>query len=370
MNRTRRRLYGCVLAVVTIALLLGSAACAEDPLATAPEQVSAALYIQEWSQILWGLVTSQTGTEIPSFDDPVINPDGSISQSFTTADGTQATLTAFVDGSASIDILLPDGTGQTVLQSVPVFDGMSTTTIDWEVTSSEGLWVQYTSAVDDRGTLFDMSDDITELVGSSILSDGITQDFYVLTADGLTEVESTQSDGTVFTLSVPLALPDFVYPDPSQQATGTYSGPGFSMEFQLMSTPANPTRWSAFISDLGPNGAGTFALHRDFSGFGQLIASDSGAESIVALLSWSQQGQIDLDLFDTQARYMGPSGAALDFLQNRWNTLTALLAPAPGAGFGPSRFGREPRSPRLDRTSSRRLRTARTPAAPVSERHR
>src|SRR3989337_2117051 len=66
----------------------------------APGQVAAALLIQEWSQILWGLVTSQTGTQPPSFGEPVFNPDGSVTQSFTTADGTELTLTAFPDGTA------------------------------------------------------------------------------------------------------------------------------------------------------------------------------------------------------------------------------------------------------------------------------
>jgi hypothetical protein len=372
MKWTQGRFYACAAALFALILLAGPAGYAADPLSTVPEQVSAALYIQEWSQILWGLVTSQTGTATPSFGDPVVNPDGSFSQSFTTADGTQATLTAFLDGSARIDIVLPDGTTQTVLQSVPVFDGVSTTAIDWETTSSEGLSVQYTSRVDDRGTIFDMADDITELQGSAALPGDLTQQFSVVTADGLTQVESTQSDGSVFTLSVPLAAPDYAYPDPSQQATGTYAGPGFSIDFVLMSTPTYPTRWSAFLSDLGGGGAGTFALHRDFSGFGQLTDDDSGIDTLVALLAWTQQGQIDVFLLDTQNRYMGPSGAAMDFLQNRWETLTALLAPAPGAGFGVNRFDRLGGAPRLrlGPTRPRTFRQAQPPTAPRIERHR
>ena len=35
------------------------------------------------------------------------------------ADGTEATLTSFPDGSARLDLILPDGTTQTILQSVP-----------------------------------------------------------------------------------------------------------------------------------------------------------------------------------------------------------------------------------------------------------
>ncbi len=188
MKLTQGRVSASAMMVLILVLVAGLAGYAAEPLSMVPEQVAAALYVQQWSQILWGLVTSQTGTETPSFGEPVLNPDGSISQSFTAADGTESTLTAFPDGSARVDIVLPEGTSQTVLQSVPVFDGVSITTMEWRVTSSEGLLVEYQSAIDDRETIFDMSDDITELVGSSVLPGGITQEFYVLSADGVTDV--------------------------------------------------------------------------------------------------------------------------------------------------------------------------------------
>ncbi|MCJ7750875.1 MAG: hypothetical protein MUQ65_07240 [Armatimonadetes bacterium] len=349
MKLTQGRVCASAMMVLVLVLATGLAGQAAEPLSMVPEQVSAALYVQQWSQILWGMVTSQTGTETPSFGEPVLNPDGSISQSFTAADGTESILTAFPDGSAHIDILLPDGTSQTVVQSVPVFDGLSITTMDWWVTSSEGLLVEYQSAVDDRETIFDISDDITELVGSSILPGGITQEFYVLSADGVTDVQSTQSDGSTFTLSVPLALPEFIYPDPSQNATGTYAGPGFSVDFVLTATPKFPFRWAALLSDLGGGVAGTFSLHSDFSGFGQLTEGNASGETLIALVSWTQYGEIDVYLLDGQDRYMGPQGAALDFLENRWQTLAALLAPAPGGSVSVYRHDRLRRVPRVPR---------------------
>ncbi len=347
MKLTQGRLSASAMTLLILVLVAGLAGHAAEPLSMVPEQVSAALYVQQWSQILWGMVTSQTGTETPSFGEPVLNPDGSISQSFTAADGTESTLTAFADGSSRIDIVLPDGTSQTVVQSVPVFDGVSITTMDWWVTSSEGLLVEYQSAVDDRETIFDISDDITELIGSSVLPGGITQEFYVLSADGVTDVQSTQSDGSAFTLSVPLALPEFIYPDFSQNAVGTYSGPDFSVDFVLTATPKFPSRWAALLSDLGGGVAGTFSLNSDFSGFGQLTESNASGETLVALVVWTQYGEIDVYLLDGQGRYMGPSGAALDFLENRWQTLTALLAPAPGGSASVNRHDRLRRLPRV-----------------------
>ena len=347
MKLTQGRVCASAMMVLILVLAAGLAGQAVEPLSMVPEQVSAALYVQQWSQILWGMVTSQTGTETPSFGEPVLNPDGSISQSFRAADGTQTILTAFPDGSARLDIVLPDGTSQTVVQSVPVFDGVSITTMEWWVTSSEGLLVEYQSAVDDRETIFDISDDITELVGSSVLPGGITQEFYVLSADGVTDVESTQSDGTTFTLSVPLALPEFTYPDFSQNAVGTYSGPDFSVHFVLTATPKFPFRWAALLADLGGGAAGTFSLHSDFSGFGQLTESNASGETLIALVSWTQYGETDVYLLDGQDRYMGPSGAALDFLENRWQTLAALLAPAPGGSASVSRHHRLRRAPRV-----------------------
>ena len=348
----------CVTATCIFALVLvgGPVAQAQEAASSVPDQVAAALYVQQWGQILWGLVTAQTGTETPSFGDPVFNPDGSVTQRFTTADGTEVTLTAFPDGSARLDILMPDGSSQTVLQSVPVFDGISVTTINWSVTSSTGLTTEYVSIVDDRETVFDISDDITELVGSSILPGGITQEFYVLTADGLTQIEATQSDGSTFTLVVPLALPDFVYPDFTQDALGTYTGPRLGLDFVLRPTPKFPSRWAAMLSDLGGGVTGTFSLHSDFSGFGQLTE----AGTLLALIAWTQTGETDVYLLNGQDRYMGPSGAALDFLENRWQTLTALLAPAPGLSMYTPRPYRAPAVPGARTTQPRSPRTSRT----------
>jgi hypothetical protein len=348
MNPASGRLW--LSAVVLLALVFASlpAGHAQEFVSTVPGQVAAAMHVQQWSQILWGLVSTQTGTETPSFGEPVLNPDGSVSQSFRTADGTAATLTAWPDGSAQLDIILPDGTTQTVLQSVPDFDGISVTTIDWTVTSSDGLSVEYTSIVDDRGTVFEIADDITQLLGSSVLPDGITQDFDVLTADGLTDVLSTQSDGSVFTLSVPLALPKFLLPDFSQVAVGTYTGPGANVQFMLTPTPRHPDRWAALLADLGGGITGTFSLNSDFSGFGQLTESDQEGEVLLALLSWAQDGDTHLYLLSGTDRHMGPAGASLDYLQHRWLTLTALLGPAPGVGLTlirPDQLRRSPRPP-------------------------
>jgi hypothetical protein len=333
MKSTLARFCACATALVAVVAVTCSECRSVEPVSTVPTQVAAAVYIQHWSQILWGMVTSQTGTEEPSFGDPVFNADGSVSQSFTTADGTEAVLTAFEDGSVRLEIVLPDGTTQTVLQSVPVFDGVSRTTTDWHVTSSKGLSVDYTSIVDDRGTIFDISDDTTELTGSAVLPGGITQTFSVLTADGTTAVQAEQSDGSTFGLTVPLASPMFMHPDPSQSAIGSFTDPGFAMDFVLASTPKYPSRWAALLSDLGGGLTGAFSLNADFSGFGQLTDGGTPGDELAALVSWTQDGESEVYLLDGQSRSVGPAGAALDYLEHRWLTLTALLAPAPGASM-------------------------------------
>lgn len=325
----------CASAAVLAALVaVGCSECrAVEPVSTVPTQVAAAVHIQHWSQVLWGMVTSQTGTEEPSFGDPVSNPDGSVSQSFTTADGTEAVLTAFLDGSVRLEIVLTDGATQTVLQSVPVFDGVSRTTTDWSVTASDGLSVDYTSVVDDRGTIFDISDDTTELTGCAVLPGGITQTFSVLTAAGTTAVQADQSDGSTFTLSVPLAPPMLMHPDPSPNTVGRFTDPSFTMDFVLAATPKYPSRWASLLSDMGGGLTGAFSLNADFSGFGQLTESGTPGDELVALVSWTQDGESEVYLLDGQSRSVGPAGAALDYLEHRWMTLTALLAPAPGASL-------------------------------------
>lgn len=291
----------------------------------ASRQAASAVFVQQWGQILWGLVTSQTGTQTPSFGDPVFNPDGSVTQSVTTADGTQVTITAFPDGSARLDIICPDGSTQTVLQSVPQFDSVSKTTIDWQVTSSDGLSVTYTSVVDDQGTIFDISDDTTQLQGSSMLPGGLTQQFTVLTAAGQTAVQAQQSDGSSFTLTVPLRAPEFMFPDFAQPTTGTYHIPNRTVQFTLASTPDAPSRWGAMLSELGGGLSGEFSLSPDFSGSGQLTENGQ----LVATLSWTRAGETEVSFVSAERSDTSPAGAALDYLTHRWQTLTALLAPAP-----------------------------------------
>jgi hypothetical protein len=289
-------------------------------------QVAAAMFVQQWAQTLWGLVSSQTGTGQPTVGPPTPNPDGSISITFTGADGTVTVLTAFPDGSGRLETTFPDGSTQTVLQSAPVFDGVSKTTIDWDVTASSGLTVKYTSVTDNKGTGTDISDDTTKLTGGSVLPDGKTQDFDVLTEGGQTTVDSTQSDGSDFTLDVPLEGPDFLLPDFAQQATGTYRSAGYDIQLTLGSTTAGPHRWARLLSDFGGGLAGEFALGRDFSGSGQLL---EGGKAI-AILSWTRLGETQVNFTSAGRSATSPAGAALDFLTHRWQTLAALMAPAPG----------------------------------------
>jgi len=366
MTRALRRT--CLAAVVLPAIVLASSSdCrALDPVSTIRSQVAAAVYTQQWGQILWGLVTTQTGTETPSFGDPVFNPDGSVTQSFVAADGTETILTAYPDGSAALQILLPNGVSQSVWQSPAAFDGVSRTTTNWTIEASDGLSVSYTSVVDDRGTIFDISDDITQLLGSSVLPDGITQTFSVLMAGGYAELLSTQSDGSIFSLTVPLNPPDFVLPDFSQEANGTYTDPSFTVNFALTSTPQAPSRWAALLCDAGWGITGTFSLNDDFSGSGQLEGEDVSGQTLVALASWTQYGEIDVYSLSGDNLYMGPSGAALDFLIHRWQTLTALLAPGPGISVTPPNGSRRgwtrPRlQPRRPLSLGRRLRALQTP---------
>jgi len=295
---------------------------------SASGQVAANIFVQQWGQILWGLVTSQTGTEIPSYGDPIFNEDGSVSQSVTTADGTIMVITMLSDGSVHLDITWPNGSTQTMIQSVPDFDGVSKTIIGWHITSSEGLVVDYTSVVDDQGTIFDMSDDTTELQGTSSLPGGLTQDFTVQTAAGQTTVASSQSDGSTFAMTVPLSSPDFMYPDFSQPATGSYSNQDVTISLTLSATENAPFRWAEMTTVFDGGLTGGFAVHPDFSGSGQI--EEDG--ELQAMLTWTRTGETEVRYPTAEQSSTLPAGAAVDYLINRWQTLTALLAPAPGMG--------------------------------------
>ena len=270
---------------------------------SAPAQVAAALFVQQWSQILWGMVTSQTATGTPSFGSPVLNPDGSVSQPYTGADGTAVLLTVFTDGSAALAVTYPDGSGQTTRQGVPQYLGNKTTTA-WEITASDGLAVNYTSVVDNNGTFITMADDTTDLEGSSVLPGNLTQQFTVHSARGQTALQSDQSDGSTFTMTVPLKRPDFAYPDLSQPASGTYRFGGVDSELSLASTVAVPSRWARLSSDLGGGTSGDFRLAADFAGTGQLHQDGS----LLALLSWTRSGDMSLSFVAGDRADTDPAG--------------------------------------------------------------
>jgi hypothetical protein len=321
----------CLVLVCVVVALAGCAGgSARGPVTeaslAAPSQVAAALFVQHWCQILWGTVSSQTGGGPPVAGDVVFDPvTGTVSITFTWPDGTVGVLTQFPDGTLTLEITFPDNSTQTIRQGVQQYDGVSKTTTDWQITTSGGLSVNYTSVVDNRGTFTDMSDDTTDLNGVATLPQGLTQEFVVRTADGQTVVTSKQSDGSTFTMTVQLAPPLNAYPDMTRVSTGTYVL-GSSMEFTLASTAANPTRWATMASDFGAGLLGQFALNADFSGSGEL-RRDGG---FAGRLSWTRDGDMSLSLISAERALVNPAGAAVDFLTHRWQTLAALMSPAPG----------------------------------------
>ncbi len=288
-----------------------------------PNQIAAGLYLLQWSQVLWGLAASQTGTQEPVFGDPVINDDGSFSQTYTGPDGTISVMTALLDGTMRLDITYPDDSEQTVVQGIPEFDGISKTTIPWEVTSDDGMVVTYASVQDDRGTLFDISDDIAQLVGTAQLPEGLTQEFEVTTTDGRTVLTSHQSDGSQFALEVPLAPPDYMAPDFTQSATGTYRHDGLTVAFQLDATDEIPNRWVSMALTAPDGLTSGVTLGADFAGAGRV--SQDG--QLLAVSSWSPNGDADVDWVSADSSETAPAGAVLDFLAHRWQTLAAIFAP-------------------------------------------
>lgn len=343
--------YQMALGGIILPVLGCSSGSVRGPVAdrsqAAASQVASVLFVQQWGQILWGLVANQTGTHPVSSGEPIFTEDSFI-QSFTAADGTEAVLTtSLLDGSGTLAITYPDGRTQTASHGPPEFDTISVTTTRWEVTDSEGLTVNYVSAVDDRGTWWDISDDTTELQGKSTLPNAQTQQFHVTTAGGSTRIESDQSDDSRFTLEVPLAGPDFTFPDFSPPATGRYVSPGFDIHFTLEATPAAESRWAKLVSDFGSGLTGEFSLNADFSGSGCLLQDGQP----IVLLAWSQKGTIQLSFLSGESSAASPAGAALDFLTHRWQTLQALFAPSPG-GRKPLNGKGWPQPPRTYRASS------------------
>jgi len=330
MNRTRKK-ASIVALICLLGLLAGCSSGGGGDIQTVgtgfvPNQMAAGLYLLQWSQIIWGLASSQTGTQDPVFGDPVFNPDGTMSQSYTGPDGTTTVMTFMLDGTMRLDVTYADGGTQTVVQGVPEFDGISRTTIPWEVTAGDGMVVRYSSVTDDQGTLFDWNDDTTQLLGTAQLPDDLTQEFDALTANNRTRLTSRQSDGSVFTLDVPLSPWDPTRPDFSQPATGTYSHGGLTVSFELTATDDAPNRWARMVSTAPGGVGGEVSLGPDFAGAGRVTRDGQ----LIAVPSWLPDGDADVSWVSAESSETAPAGAVLDYLAHRWQTLAALFAPPAG----------------------------------------
>lgn len=358
MQSSLRRFTFLAVIVLTVIIATPRPGRAADALWSVPGQAAAGMYLQEWSQFLWGLLARQTGT-LPSWQDQVDNPDGSSSWSFSAPDGTLGLLTAWPDGAVLVEMVLPDGTSQTILQEPPTSNPDRTVwTTVLHVTSSDGFALDYTRVHDGRGTWWDASDDWMHLWGTGVLPSGLSQSFTLTATGGMAELESTQCDGSAYTMSVPLdpavPLPDML-PDFTKVTSGTYTDPTIAMEFTLTSTPAFPLRWAALLTDVAGGVTGTLSLNADFSAVGQLEADGM----LAALVCWTRDGDVQVCDLTGQNTQMGPAGAALDFLRYRWQTLTALGAPNLGASSPSARLRRPVSRPRLPPAHwGRRLRTA------------
>jgi hypothetical protein len=368
MGRRRSRYGLAVLAMVMVTLSASNEGRAGDAAQSVPNQMAAAAYLQQWAQFVWGLATVQCGTAPTPVGDPVINPDGSLTMNLAAPDGTTVVLTNFMDGSSRLVANLPDRTTQVFTNSAPAEDG-ALSIIYSTLDSSDGISVDYATALDMSGTPGDPADDVMTMRGSAVLPGGTTQVFSAVTASARMELESAQSDGSRFVLSVPLVRPFFELPDFTLAATGAYTDGGTNTRFTLRSTPSDPSRWGAFLCDSDSGVTGTFALNADFSGFGQIVQSTQEGAQPDALITWTRDGDVAVYSLDGSNLHTGPGGAALDFLLHRWETLTALMGTyswGSTARVRPRR--RTAPSPRVGRPASpRRLRTAaaRSPAVKV-----
>jgi hypothetical protein len=315
----------CVPAALVLLFAVTTPGWADDALSAIPGHVTVAAYVQEWGQMLWGLAANQTGVFPAPIGDPITTSCGGTSEGYADADGTGWVLTIFTEGSSCLVMTLPGGSTQTMRDSAMTFDGA---VVRWDstITASDGAAASYSTTWDLHGTADDGSDDIITVAGEAALPSGVSQSFSAITTSGYTSIHSVQSDRSDFTFSIPMSAPDFVsLPDLTRPASGTYKDSYGAVSFTLSPTPLNPGRWAALLCDSGDGVTGTFGLNADFSGFGQVEQSTPEGPALVALVSWTQAGDVSAYSLDGQNLQLGPSGAALDFLAHRWETLSAFM---------------------------------------------
>jgi len=302
---------GCSGPGVTIATIQSA-----DLQDIAADNVSAVLLARSWINVLYD--QDIKGGPCQRDSDWEVLSDGSAHTWGTNSDcSTYDYVDTIVNGGHGT-ILYPDGTSSHITWSLPRRDGPHVAQ-DIFNELSDGTQLDFT-----YGT--ERDSDISQRVGSAILTDGRKMDF-VLTHDraGLDVLALDLPDGSAMQLRTPFTGRgrDPLLPDFGTGATGTFTPPaGQPLDFAIDGTADRGEIWNVSAPD---GTEGRFTLGDDFTGSGQITRDGQ----LQGALRWQASGDGTLDLLAAGSAEVTPSAAARDFQVDRWINTVAAMGPMP-----------------------------------------
>lgn len=301
----------------------------------ANDHVASVLLVRGWVGVVYNRELFGPPGCPPKAGPSVSHPDGSVTQSFNNADCSSADVRQNPDGSKLIRMVTEDGAQQTILASKQSVVGRTRSTGDTRHEFADGTVVGYQTTVDDRGTPEDPRDDHIAAEGQFLPKQGVRQQFRFdrnprggplvdqlstrIATGGNLEVQFPvtlrPSSGTDLFTSGPFE-PRL---DVSRSIHGSYRSPsGTRIGFRL-----EGTRWTLTA---GNGITGTFQLQPGLEGAGTLMQNGK----VIATLAWDRDGRGSVTVLTGDTWTVGPSAAALEFLNHRWRLLLPALGPTGG----------------------------------------
>jgi hypothetical protein len=281
----------------------------------------AALNMAWFSYLFPGCFRATSGGCVPNDPGPVENPDGTFTWHFTDSDCSDQTWSISADGGTSDGRIVFPGGGVETVHSVTTSAPGGTSTITQSSTFPDGS--QLTSVIQLAPFSTDPDRLLNGQIGTMTTPAGRRLDFtanryvshYQISADG--------HEGWTYSLTAPTTGAIDV-PDTTRAATGSLSRGAEVLQFTLPASPGQ-TQWKT-MTVTAPGGiSGAYNLGVTLTGTGTVKQSGQ----ILMTAQWGGDGLITATMADGHSEVGQPSGAAQDFLVDRWLWALGDFGPNP-----------------------------------------
>lgn len=311
----------------------GGRAVATQQVAT--DHMASVLMVRAWVGVIYNRELFGPPGCPPKAGPPVSHPDGSVTQSFNNADCSSADVRQNPDGSRLIRMVTEDGGQQTIQDSRRQVVARTRESGETVHEFVNGTVVGYQATVDNRGTPDDYLDDHIAVQGQFLPQRGARQQFqFDRNPRGgplVDRLEARMASGGTLDVQFPVTLrpstgtdlftsgPFEPRLDVSRSIQGSYRAPGGNrIGFKL-----EGARWTLTASS---GITGSFQLQQGMEGAGTLMKDGK----VAATIAWDRDGRGTVTVLSGDVWTIGPSAAAMEFLNHRWRLLLPSLGPSGG----------------------------------------